>query len=359
MKGSRRLAAALIAVATALLIVPVAASAAPGYKVVFGHANNPRQLSFAPNGALYVGEAGKSGSICLDPEDCLGFTGSVTKIWGDSHSRVARRIVSLGGQDGSFTVGADGVSVDPWGRVYVQITSAGPPPLPPVLPNRAKQQLGNLMRVGHDGNLVKVADIDNYEFNHDPDGQGVDSDPYAVLALRHQQIVTDAAGNTVLRVRHGHVRLLAVLPNNSAGEQSVPTSLTRGPHGSVLVGELGGEGTPPGGSRVWQIWPDKLNQTPKLFASGFSAITGLDWHNGALYVAEFSIDFANQNPNGDVIKLKHGHRTTLGAGILHFPGGVAVDKWGRVYVSNWSILPGFPIPNSPFPTANGQVIRLK
>ena len=351
MRGSRRLSAALIAVATALLIVPVTASAAPGYAVVFGHANNPRQLSFAPNGALYVGEAGKSGSICLDPQDCLGFTGSVTKIWGDSHSG------SPGGSSRWAVKTAASRSVPTacrlirGGACTCRSRRPGRHPLPPVLPNRAKQQLGNLMRVRHDGSLVKVADIDNYEFNHDPDGQGVDSDPYAVLALRHQQIVTDAAGNTVLRVRHGHVRLLAVLPNNSDRRQSVPTSLTRGPHGSVLVGELGGEGTPPGGSRVWQIWPNQLNQKPKLFASGFSAITGLDWHNGALYVAEFSVDFANQNPNGDVIKLKHGHRTTLAQASCTSPAASPSIDGSCVCVQ---LEHPARIPDSEQPVPNGQ-----
>ncbi len=357
MRGRKSL-ATLLAVMAAALVLPAAASAAPGSTSVFSHANNPRQLSFAPNGSLYVGEAGRSGSICLDPEDCLGFTGSITKIWGNHHARVATGLTSLGGQDGSFTVGADGVSVDPWGRVYVQFTSAGPDPLPPIVPAKAGRQLGNLMRLRSDGSLVKVADIDNYEFNNDPDGQGVDSDPYAVLALRHSQIVTDAAGNTVLQVINGHVHLLAVLPNNSQGFQSVPTSLSLGPNGSVLVGELAGDGTTSGHSRVWQVWPGKFHQKPRLYATGFTAITGLAWRNGALYVSEFSTDFLNQSPNGAIVKVWHGHRTTLGLGILHFPAGVAVDRWGRVFVSQWSILPGTPITGSPFGTAHGQVIRL-
>ena len=38
-------------------------------------------------------------------------------------------------------------------------------------------------------------------------------------------------------------------------------------------------------------------------------------------------------------------------------GGVAVDRHGRVYVANWSILPANGSPDAP-PGARGQVVRL-
>jgi DNA-binding beta-propeller fold protein YncE len=348
---------ALAAVATALALAPAAASAKPAFTVVDGHANNPRQLSLSHDGKLYLGEAGKAGTLCFDPQTCAGFTGSVTKIEGSDHERIATRLISVGGKDGTFTVGPDGVSVSPSGNVYVIFTSAGPS-LPPGVPARALRQLGNLVRVKPDGSLVKVADIDNFEFNHNPDGGAIDSDPYAVLAGRDFQIVADAAANAVYKVHDGHVSLLAVFPKNSAGAESVPTSLAWGPDGSVLVGELGGDSTPNRGSRVWQIWPGKGEQAPHLFARGFTAITGLAWRHGTLYVCELTTDASTFSPNGAIVKVHDGHRTTLGAGILHYPGGVAVDGHGRVYISQWSILPAFPVAGSPFGAAHGEVIRL-
>jgi hypothetical protein len=224
--------------------------------------------------------------------------------------------------------------------VYTVFTSAGRTP-PPNPPQKALRQLGNLMRVWPNGKLTKVADIDNFEFNHNPDGGPVDSDPYAVLALgHHTQILLDAGGNDALRVHNGHVRLLAVFPSNSAGKDAVPTSLTRGPDGSILVGELGGDGSPNGASRVWQIWPNRLHQTPHVYRSGFTAVTGVAWHRHSLYVCEFTTDYPNQSPNGAIVKVTGSHRTVLGAGVLHFPGGVAVHH-GHVYVSQWSVLPAF------------------
>lgn len=45
----------------------------------------------------------------------------------------------------------------------------------------------------------------------------------------------------------------------------------------------------------------------------------------------------------------------LGAGSLHFPGGVGVDRNG-VYVSNWSIATG---EDGPFgPGNHGQLVRI-
>ena len=356
------LAAAVLTAALALCAAAPTASAAAGYTVIDGHANNPRQLSLSHSGTLYVGEAGRAGPLCFDPETCAGFTGSVTRIdriWGShaTHERIASGLISVGGKDGSFTVGPDGVSVDPSGHVYVIFTSAGESP-PPGAPKKALRELGNLMRVNHDGSLTKVADIDDFEFNHNPDGQQVESDPYAVLAGGGYQIVADAAANAVYRVQNGKVHVLATFPDNRFGADAVPTSLTWGPHGSVLVGELGGEGTPTGGSRVWQIWPGKLHQKPKVYLRGFTSITGVAWRNGSLYVCELTTDAATFSPDGAIVKVHDGHRTTLGAGILHFPGGVAVDRHGRVYVSQWSILPGFPPDGSPFGPAHGTVIRL-
>jgi hypothetical protein len=92
-----------------------------------------------------------------------------------------------------------------------------------------------------------------------------------------------------------------------------------------------------------------------------SAITGIAFGpGGALYVSEWTTGF-DQNgpsPNGDVVVVPWGGgqagRQVIGAGVLHFPGGVAVSEAG-VYVSNWSIAPG---EDGPFgPGNHGQLLR--
>ena len=103
----------------------------------------------------------------------------------------------------------------------------------------------------------EAANITKYETDHDPDGHGFDSDPYAVVAREHDELVADAAGNDILRVdKHGNVSLFHTFANivNSVtttptaqwpgfdpspefpGANWVPTSLALGPHGDVYVG---------------------------------------------------------------------------------------------------------------------------
>jgi sugar lactone lactonase YvrE len=138
----------------------------------------------------------------------------------------------------------------------------------------------------------------------------------------------------------------------------VPTSVVVGPDGAYYVGELGGEGTPNGGSRIWRVVP---GQAPEVWATGFTAITGLAFGpDGSLYVCEFSTDAETFSPLGDIVRVRpDGTRTQLGYGSLFFPGGVAVSPGGSVYVSNWSVLPAFTDPAGPFGGANGQVVRLE
>jgi hypothetical protein len=116
MTKRRSLFAVVLATVAAVLAAAPGASAKPAFKVVIAHSNNPRQLALG-NGSLYVGEAGRAGTLCFDPQTCAGFTGSIARVHHGNVSRVARGLISVGGKDGSFTVGPDGVSVDPRGRV--------------------------------------------------------------------------------------------------------------------------------------------------------------------------------------------------------------------------------------------------
>src|SRR5262249_42368723 len=101
-------------------------------EVVVDHLNNPRGMEFGTGRLLDLGEAGGAGPSCLAPETCFGFTGSIDRIVGHTATKLATNLISVGGQDGSFTVGVDDVGVQSPGRVFTAVTSAGPDPLPPV-----------------------------------------------------------------------------------------------------------------------------------------------------------------------------------------------------------------------------------
>jgi hypothetical protein len=329
-----------------------------GVTVVADHLNNPRGLELAGD-ALYVAEAGRGGPTCLPPPDevCIGLTSTVTKVDDGRQRRVVRGLLSIAGPDGTFATGVDDVSVADRGGGLFMIVTGGPCELPPGLPPEAVRQVGKLLRA-KDGRKPVVADITAFECANNPDGSVVESNPYSVYALSNRhQVVADAAGNSILDVRDGKVSLLAVIPDSPNGTDQVPTSVTRGPDGAFYVGTLA-EGAGNGGANVWRIVP---GQAPEVFVSGLTAVVDVAFGpDGSLYACEFSTDIENFSPAGAIVRVRpNGRRTVLGEGSLFFPGGVAVSRRGRVYVSNWSVLPATggaaPFP----PDARGQVVRLR
>jgi hypothetical protein len=342
------------AVAVALAAGAAAAAAAPPV-VVADFLNNPRGLALGGRGALYIAEAGTSGATC-EGGDCLGLTSSITRVFGRTKGQIVTGLPSIGRRDGAFSAGVHGVSVAPGGRLFAVTASAGER-LPPRL-QAARAGFGKLFRLGDDGRPRVAADIERYEFRRNPDGRTRISNPYAVLALPGRQLVVDAGGNSLVVVRRRRVRLVAVFPTNQGGAESVPTSIARGPDGAYYVGEFVGEprrGRPRTGlARVWRVVPGRR---PRVFARGFNAITGLAFdRDGNLYVSEFSRS-VSQSPPGDVVKVaESGRRRRLGVGRLFFPGGLAV-RGRKLYVANWSILPGLPATLKLFGGNRGQVMR--
>jgi hypothetical protein len=325
--------------------------------VVADRLNNPRGLDIA-RGALYVAEAGRGGPTCLPPDQatCVGLTSSVTKVDHGRQRRVVRGLLSAAAPDGTFATGVDDVSVARRGGGLFMIVTAGGCELPPGLPPEVLRQHGKLLRAKGGAKRV-VADITAFECANDPDGQGPESNPYSVLALSNRhQVVADAAGDSILEVRNGRVSLLAVIPPSPNGTDQVPTSVARGPDGAYYVGTLA-EGAGNGGANVWRIVP---GQDPEVFVGGLTAVVDVAFGpDGSLYVCEFSTDIESFSPLGAIVRVRpDGRQTVLGQGSLFFPGGVAVSRRGRIFVSNWSVLPAGGGPEPFPPEARGQVVRL-
>lgn len=307
---------------------PAAAAPPPGPVVVASGLDNPRQLSLV-GGSLLVAEAGRGGPSCSEETGCIGLTGAITKITGQASSHPsARKIVTglLSGAspDGGFATGPDGVSARDLRHIYIAMTYAPPDLIPAPLPG---VQAGKLM-LASPRSLRRYADISAVEIRRDPDGQGVDSNPYAVLSLPGRQLVADAAGNTIIEVKDGKTRVFAVLPDHD-GFDSVPTSLAAGPNGTIYVGELNGEN--PGTARVLRLSP-----TGKTlgYVGGFTTITGVAvGKDGTLYVSEL-FSGGEAGPPGQVVTVRPDG--TRSAQAVPFPAGIVVQH-GRLYVAAWSI----------------------
>jgi hypothetical protein len=349
-----------VACATALAAVAAgAALAAPSapavtVTVVAKGLNNPRGLEVAPSGAVYVAEAGLAGKKCVEiegNENCFGFSGSITRIKNGKQARVASKLLSVGGKDGSFAIGADDVAVGPGGKLFAIMGGAPLPNPAAIFGKEGARQFGALLSFGAGGKRV-VADMKTVELRFNPDKQDVNPNPYAVVLVKDKPYVLDAGGNLLLTVAGGKAKLVTTIPPLAVGKkrvQSVPTSIAADGNGVLYVGELGGDGAPKGASRVFKIEPGKR---PEVFATGFTAISGVAVDaEGNVYVTEMVKDFAKAEKGvftGSLFKLgADGSRTELAKGKLNGVGGVAVAKDGTLFVSTYTVFPG-----------RGQVVRV-
>lgn len=359
---SRRSHLGLLTASAVLCALPAGAVAAPSMSVLSSGLDNPRHVALSPDGrTLYVAAAGRAGRSCFGPrraQTCVGYSGSIAALppTGGRWRTVQGGLLSVGGPDGSFATGPDGVSVGPDGRVVTVVTSATQREVGGI-PRRAQAQAGQLFRV-LPRPLTDVASIDSFEWRGNSDGVRGDtnSNPYAVLALDGSEVVADAGANAILSVVGRRVSLLATI-RGPGGTQRVPSSLALGPDGDVFVGELA-EGAGNGKARVLRLTGE--GTPPTVFASGFTTVTGVAFGpDGSLYVTELTTNIRARSAPGRVTRIApDGRRTSFSRGLV-FPQGAAVDAAGNLYVSNFSVLPSSTPRSGPFRGAGGQVVRIR
>jgi hypothetical protein len=382
----------------ALASTAFASQPPPQLTVVAQGLNNPRGLAFAPNGALYVAEAGLGagdghGGFAVG----VGFTASITEITGAETShpqsrRIVKSLASVGDTENGFpeALGPSGVSVHGTGGIYVTMgeSGLGVAANDPALPPAARHQFGRLLKVTPSGQWKAVANVGdlNYVWTGDnkdqpwaPAGQFPDANPYGLLAGPGGQFVIDAGANTLNEVKpNGSVRIVAYFPNPVLPlpdgtfvpiSDAVPTCVAQGPDGYLYVGTLAfganfarfDTNAPPNWaslppqSKVYRLRPGPgiaFLTDADVWASGFNPITGCGFHGRALFLTEYVTQDSGYQ-TGDVVRVQlnpdgsAGTRTALGTGVLHEPNGLAFGHNGSVYLSNHSISAG-----------GGEVVRV-
>ena len=342
------------------------ASAAVTVEVVATGLNNPRGLDVAPNGDVYVAEAGKGGNgACIRTsagvDECLGATGAITAIEngdGEQH-RVVTGLPSIADPEagGAFAIGPSDIDFK-GRRALMTIGLAADPAL------RAKlgapgREMATVQTVTQRGAMTRLADIASFEAATNPDGDqpgaAVDTNPNSVYYERDGAVVADAGGNSLLHVdEDGKVSTLAVFPfvmvkapaflglppGTKVPMQPVPTSVTRGPDGAYYVGQLTGFPFPAGRARVFRVVP---GEDPEVYARGFTHISDLEFgDDGKLYVLQLATrSLLDPDPgHGRLYRLDGGGvHTEIARGHLDFSLGLAIEE-NDIYVSDRSILPG-------------------
>jgi hypothetical protein len=154
------------------------------------------------------------------------------------------------------------------------------------------------------------------------------------------QYVTDAGGNSLLKVVDGVVSLVAIFPTRNVPPgfppqfrvtQAVPTEVRRGPDGALYVSTLSGAPFVPGFARIYRVVE---GQAPTVFLDGLTQVTDFDFGaDGSLYATQYGSGpfFSGA---GSVVKVTPaGVKSTVITDLVA-PTGVIVGPDGALYVSN-------------------------
>ena len=343
----------LCAAAAVSAAIACGAASAAEYRstVIADGLNNPRGLDFAPDGALYIAEAGiPSGSGPTTPirgePHVLTSTGSITRYFARAQSRVLTGLPSLYAVDTGETLGPHDVTFGTDGALYVTIGAGIDPNV------RTTDLAPNGARLGRIEFLGGSYDVSAHEAVNNPAGGPLDSNPWRTVAHPRGLLVTDAGANALLNVApDGSISTVTTFPARDIGgpqpSDAVPTGLAIGPDGNYYVGQLTGFPFTPGAAQIYRVEPDG---TTSVFATDFTHITGLAFGNdGSLYVLEYDANgMLEPGDTGALIRVApDGTRTTIFSEGLEHATGLAMGPDGAFYVSNFGSVAG-----------SGEVLRI-
>ncbi|WP_250126700.1 ScyD/ScyE family protein [Chroococcidiopsis sp. CCMEE 29] len=322
---------------------------AASFEVIASGLDNPRGLTFGPDGALYVTEAGRGGTEPLitlrGQEYFYGATSQVIRIQNGIIESVVTGLPSFALADGSDATGAHDIAFDTSGNALVTLGWGG---------GSSSQRdslgipdFGNLISINKfDGgsSWKKVADLAAFENLNNPDDGAIDSNPFYFLIQDNTAVIADAGANALLGVGldTGEIKVESVfarrlVPNPTGGPdipmEAVPTSVAIAPDGTFNVSQLTGFPFPQYGARIYQVDGNE----PEIYADGFTNIIDFTLDNNSnLLVLEYATNsILSGDPTGALIRVApDGTRTTIASEGLISPTALAIGSDDNIYVVN-------------------------
>lgn len=308
--------------------------------------NNPRGLTFGPDGNLYVAEGGTGGANSTDGQ-CDQVIPPVGPYTGsDDGARIVR--VNHGGQvesvadnlPSSQTAATQGSLISGVGDVafigntlYGVLAGAGCSHGVAGIPN-------GIVKVHHDKTWELIADLSAFQKanpvkNPEPDDFEPDGTWYSMIGLNGSLFALEPNHGELDRIdTKGNIS--RVVDISASQGHIVPTAMVFH-NGNFYVGNLN---TFPisGNSSVYKITP---SGDVTVVATGFSAILGIEFDKaGGMYVLENTTGNPFPTPGtGDVIRIDHtGARRAIVTG-LNLPTAMAFGPDNKLYISNWGFGP--------------------
>jgi hypothetical protein len=365
-RDRRAAAAALVALGTLIALVlagtgPAASTAfSPNVTVVASGLNNPRGLTFGPDGKLYVAEGGTGGATTTTAAQCAQVVPPVGPYSGGLTADVLRidpsngtKTVVAGALPSSQTSAALGNLMSGVADVafvgndlYALLAGAG-------CSHGLAGTSNGVVRVNSNGTTTLVANLSAFQAAHpvahpEPDDFEPDGTWYSMVSVRGALYAVEPNHGEIDRVSPTTGAVSRVVDVSASQGHIVPTALAY--HGNFFVGNLGTFPISPGSEKILKVTPSGHLKT---WASGLTTVLGLDVdRNGRLYVLESMTAAGGPGPaqvgTGKIVRIEHSGAVTTIATGLSFPTGMTVAADGSLYVSNL----GFAGPGA------GQILKV-
>lgn len=324
--------------------------------------DNPRGLVFGPDGELYVAEGGTGGTTSTEGQ-CDQVIAPVGPYTSGSTARISRIDASgdrttvveglpssqTSAQEGGLVSGVSSVAfID--GTLYYDLAGAGCSHGVSNVPN-------GVFKVADDGTTTLVADVSAFVQAHpvaQPEAEDFEPDEttYSMIADGGMLYLANPNHGEIDQVDPGSGDITRVIDVSASEGHVVPTAIAKGPDGDFRVGNLSTFPVVDGASNIYRITADGQISTE---TSGLTAVVGLQYVDGQLYVLEASAAPADptQAPiapfSGRIVRVEDdGSLTPVATGLM-FPTAMTSGSDGNLYVSDF----GFGAP-----PGGGEIVKV-